>query len=271
MGCRVYKILGWSRASIEDLAPCNPANWAIYYGEVHERGWSIECSKRIVEATAGRGAKFLALEHFTYEDQEALDEWSRGAIDWDTMKDSYTGGFNIDLYKPLLEEARSRGLRLLALFPPRRIAALISHKGVEGLREAASMLPQNIRVDPELILEEYKGYRERILSLIPRRGPMARLDPERIVMAQAFKDTVAASIVSQALQELGPGVVVAGWVHVEVNGSIPSRVERLNPQAGFLSVTSRESGLEEARREIGEWLWATIASYLALPVEHGLS
>ncbi len=270
MGCIIYRILDWSRTNIEDLTPCNHSNWTIYYGEIHERSWSIECSKSIVETAAESGAKFLALEHFTYEDQEALDKWSRGAIDWATMKNSYTGGFNIDVYKPLLEEARGRSLRLLALFPPRRIAAMVSHKGVEGLKEAVSMLPRSIRVDPELILEEYKGYRERILSLIPRHGPMARLDPERIVMAQAFKDAVAAGIVSRALQELGPGVVVAGWVHVEVNGSIPSRVRRLNPQAGFLSVTSREAGLEEARRNIGEWLWATIASYLALPVEHGL-
>lgn len=267
MECTIYRIRGWSRAGEEEVISCSPARrWILYLGEVHEAAWSVECNTRLLREAHKAGARFLGLEHFTYTQQELLDKWASRALDWSGLTGAYDGGFKLEAYRPLLEEARRLGMRIIGLFPPRSLAARLARSGPQGLEEIVTPVPSDIL--REAVLEEYHGYRERLVSLFPREGPMAGLDPGNLVLAQAFKDTVAGYLASRAMSRYGSGVVVSGWAHVEFNGSIPSRARRFDPGHGFLSVTARDAGLGEARRELEEWLRVTIASFVSLPEGH---
>ncbi len=267
MACGIYRLRDWSRVEPGEVLGCRPARrWILYLGEVHEAGWSIYCNTMLLREAAKAGARFLGLEHFTYDQQELLDEWFAGTLDWGGLTGKYTGGFRLDAYEPLLEEARRLGLRPVALFPPRRLASQVARMGIDALDSLETPLPPSLL--REAVVEEYRGYRERLLSLFPREGPMARLGKEGLILAQAFKDTVAGYLAAEASSRYGSGIVLAGWAHVEFNGSIPSRARRFDPGHGFLAVTARESGLDEARSRLEEWLPVTIASFLSIPHGH---
>ncbi len=267
MGCGVYRLRDWARVGPGEVLGCRPARrWILYLGEVHEAGWSVHCNTMLLREASSSGARFLGLEHFTYDQQELLDEWSTGSLDWGGLMEEYRGGFRLEAYKPLLEEARRQGMRIVALFPPRSLAARVARMGLEALDSIDSPLPRGLLRDA--VVEEYRGYRERLLSLFPREGPMARLSPEGLILAQAFKDTIAGYLAAMASSRYGSGVVVTGWAHVEFNGSIPSRARRFDPDHGFLAVTARGSSLAEARAGLEEWLPVTIASFLSLPDGH---
>jgi len=174
--------------------------WIIYVGEEHEKGWIIRCLLTLINALRDR-IGFIGMEHFNYTQQHLLDSWLKGSISWRVLVEEYSRGgegFNLTLYKPLLDEARSIGVPIIGLMPPRWHASIIAHRGLEALYQEAEPL-----VDPGEVLREYKGYASRFLSLIPREGPMTRLDPKRLLIAQAYKDTVMAFNSFKALREYG--------------------------------------------------------------------
>ena len=245
----VYSVRPWRPSSIaEALSGLAGRRWAAFYGEVHERRWSVAAALATAGAASRLGAAWLGLEHFNYEQQQLLDAWLEGRIDWGRLVEAYSGsreGFRLEAYRPLLEGAARLGLRIVALMPPRELAALVARRGL-GALEGVEGLP----VSPGEVRLDYPGYRERFLELIPRHGPMARLDPERLLEAQAFKDQVMAALAARALERLGPGLVVAGWAHVEHRGTVPERLSRLAPGVAVRVVTSREAGPEEARGEL---------------------
>ncbi|MEB3774933.1 MAG: ChaN family lipoprotein [Desulfurococcales archaeon] len=263
MSCNMYKIGSWERVELGEVLSCIRGDgWIIYVGEVHERGWIVNCIRSLVNALRDR-IGFIGMEHFNYTQQPLLDSWLRGSIGWGELVEEYRSGdegFNLTIYKPLLEDARSLGIPVVGLMPPRRHASLIAHKGLEALYQEAEP-----PVDPGEVLREYRGYADRFLSLIPRQGPMARLDPRRLLLAQAYKDTVMAYNALKALKRYGNGVVVTGWAHVEHNGTVPTRAKALDPGHRYMVLTSRESGLNDASRELEGVREVLLASYLLLP------
>ena len=263
MTCNIYRIASWRRVGLDEVLSCVKGDgWIIYVGEEHEKGWIIRCLLTLINALRDR-IGFIGMEHFNYTQQHLLDSWLKGSISWRVLVEEYSRGgegFNLTLYKPLLDEARSIGVPIIGLMPPRWHASIIAHRGLEALYQEAEPL-----VDPGEVLREYKGYASRFLSLIPREGPMTRLDPKRLLIAQAYKDTVMAFNSFKALREYGSGLVIAGWAHVEHNGTVPTRVKALNPRHRYMVLTSRGSSLQDASRELEEVRGLLLASYLLLP------
>lgn len=215
----------------------------VFYGEVHAREWSVRCELEVLRGYARAGlVGWIGLEMFDYSMQDLLDSWSRGKISWDRFTREYErlgGGFPLDKYRPLLTWAREAGIVLKAIMLPRHIARIVSREGLESEKLGEFDIP----VDPWSVKVDYKWYRENFMGLIPRQGPMARLDPERLLQAQALKDEVAAELSWRYLREHGPGMVVMGWAHVEYNGGVPTRLAERGGR--YLVITSRET-LDEA-------------------------
>ncbi len=231
----------------------------VFYGEVHAREWSVRCELEVLRGYARAGSiRWVGLEMFEYNMQSLLDSWSRGEISWDQLLEEYErlgGGFPLDVYRPLLIGARETGLALKAIMLPRHIARIVSREGL-GSEKLGNL---DIPVDPRRVSVDYRWYRENFMELIPRHGPMARLDPERLLQAQALKDEVAAELSWRYLREQGPGLVVMGWAHVEYNGGVPTRLAERGGR--YLVITSRET-LDEAMRVSSRR--GVIASFIAV-------
>ncbi len=192
----------------------------LYIGEVHEQEWLIEeVAALLGELCMNKKLSFLAVEYFNVEQQDIIDKWLRHEITFEELNSLYKQGpegFNLAKYKPILDEARRCGTRIIGVMPPRTLARQVSR---------TLNIPTEYRdiLDPLNVIPEYE---EMITSLFPREGPMARIPVKNLLVAQSFKDSVAAAKVAEAIR-LGPGAVIMGWAHVEVKGAVATRVAKL--------------------------------------------
>ncbi len=240
----------------------------IYLGEVHQRRWIISLSIDILERLAGmEGELYIGMEHFNIEQQDLLDAYLEGEMEWDELVEKYEEGpegFDLEYYRPLIEWARDNNTHIYGLMPPRIYASQLVRLYMSGDKEGVDRLlaRYGISIDD---LDAGEEYRERFLQLIPREGPMARLDPEALLLAQSFKDEVMARRIVELSRRYRAGYILTGSGHVEHKGSVPTRVVKHGYRGGYTVVTSREAGREEALEELrraGKYL---VARYLALP------
>jgi len=239
----------------------------IFLGEVHQRRWVIDLSLDILRHLGGGGGTYIGLEHFNREQQELLDAYLEGELEWEELVREYEEGpegFNLEYYRPLIEWGRDSGTAIYGLMPPRIYASQLVRLYMSGDTSAMERLLARYGLTPE-DLEAGQEYRERFLQLIPKEGPMARLDPEALLMAQSFKDEVMARRIAELSRRYRRGFILTGSGHVEHIGSVPTRVARLGYRGGYTVITSREAGREEALKELMEARRYIIAKYLAIP------
>lgn len=191
-----------------------------FIGEVHEREWLIREVAGLLTDLCARGRlSFLGVEYFNVEQQELVDSWLMGKISFEDLAREYEKGpegFDLYKYRPMLETARECGARIIGVMPPRNIANMVARTG--RIPEGYEGIP-----DPSILVREYEVL---VSSLFPKQGPMARIPLRGLLLAQSFKDSVAALRVAEA-SRMGPGAVVMGWVHVEVKGAVATRTSRL--------------------------------------------
>jgi len=252
----VYRVPGFVEARAGDIV--SEAGRVVFLGEVHEREWLVGFMTGLLEALARDDLDFLGVEWFNVEQQGLLDAWLEGSLSWEGLVEEYRKGpegFNLDVYRPLLEAARGLGVRIVGVMPPRSLARRVSREGV------IPWLPEGA---PDPAVWAGRENRRLVSSLFPRQGPMAGIPVERLLLAQSYKDSVAAWVVAGAARR-GRGLVVMGWVHVEPVGSVPSRVEAMLGEGVGPVVGAREEGLEGLAAWYGEWAWALLTRFYVLP------
>ena len=215
----------------------------LFYGEVHRVPWIIELARKLISLRYEAGLlRFVGLEYFNYRMEGLVRDWLEDKIDWDDFISEYSKGpegFPLEEYRPILDEIKGLGVEVIGVMPPRDEARKVSRNGLEGINDIldSPVSPSEVRLD-------YKGYMERLLSMIPKAGPMAMLDPEKIVMAQAYKDEVIAYKVAEAYRRLGPGMVITGYAHSEIHGSASTRLRNRGVE-DFIVLTTRDAKYEE--------------------------
>jgi len=230
----IYKVDGWKAVDFGDL-DLGRYN-AILFGEVHHVDWIISFEKKLLGEAGDIG--FVAMEHFNYEMDRLLERWICGCIDWDSFVEEYRRGpegFDLDSYKPLLQEARDRKIPIYGAMPPRDIASKIAKEGLTALTEEGE-----IHATIEEVSKDYPGYVDAIKSMIPREGPMAKLDIQGIIYAQAYKDTIMAKRIFNLIKRLGRGILYTGYAHIEIPGSVSTRLKDMGV-GDILVITSRDS------------------------------
>lgn len=223
----------------------------VFFGEVHRVPWIIELASNILRLRyeAGR-LKFVGLEYFNYRMEHLVNDWLKDRISWSEFLDEYMKGpegFPLNEYRPILDYIKDVGLEFIGVMPPRDDARKVSIYGLDAI----NTLPDP-PISPDEVKLDYPGYRERILEMIPKTGPMARLDREKIVMAQAYKDEVIAYKVSEAYKSFGYGVVITGYAHSEIYGSASTRA-RMRGVKNYIVITSRINSLPDVIKEFGRY------------------
>ncbi len=219
----------------------------VFFGETHENPSVIDWELRVLQALYTLASKnnvefIVGMEHFNIEQQDVIDAYIKGNISWRDLVDIYTEGpegFDLDYYRSILDFARRHSIEVVGLMPPRTYAKIIAMKGLsQSILAKYGFYPDDISRYPS-------EYRERLMDLFPREGPMAHIDEEKLVLAQSFKDQVMAKRIVEKLGRHTLFYAIMGSGHCEHAGSVPDRVKALsknNPRVTVITVKVKGIG-----------------------------
>jgi uncharacterized iron-regulated protein len=225
---------------LQDLRPRD----VVYLGEYH----SIARHHRLEEEllrylTQSNRPAVLALEHFEFQQQPALDRFSRGEIGLNELASQtdlarrWPGYTN---YLSLLGTAQKSGVALLALNARSDTIRAVARKGLAGVSSTQRKeLPEQIVLDDPV----YERVLDQSLSVHMAFDPQ-KLRP--VYEAQVCRDeTMAARLTEYLASAAGKGrlaIVLCGRGHCEFGLGTPARVARRAPGLTQRILLFSESG-----------------------------
>jgi len=215
----------------------------VYVGERHDRPEDHAVQYALLRRLhAQEPSLAIGMEMFQVPFQEPLDDWSQGRIDEANLREGteydQRWGYDFGMYRPMLEYARSRGLRVVALNAPREVVFAVAQGGIEGLSDdVAASLPELDLEDAEhraLFDEAFDAGQHEVVEGI-----------DRYYQAQVVWDETMGTRVADTLRSPeGPSrmIVFAGRVHVQGGLGIPRRAARrgAEPFLVVMPVTEKE-------------------------------
>ena len=225
----------------------------IFLGEVHDQIEHHQIQVRVLQGVMEKGEHVVvAMEMFERSQQPILDRWSQGLlteeeflkeIQWETI-----WGMDYNLYKGILDEIRTRHLKVLGLNVQRDWVRKVAQNGIEELS-----LEDRKRL-PEMDLTDQR-HRVYIASIYKSHKGGSAKDFEYFYQAQCLWDEAMAETLSEFLKSPeGEGktlLVFAGNGHVVFNFGIPKRFYRRT------SIPYQTIVLKEWRKKIDEELTFT--------------
>ncbi len=221
----------------------------IYLGERHDDPLDHAMQYRILRTLHRDDSSLhVGMEMFQRPFQPVLDDWVAGRLDEESLRrrtewdDRW--GYDIRLYRPLLELVRSRSIPLWALNAPRELTRAVAAHGIDALgEEERAQLP-------ELALDD-AAHKALFLEAMREDGGHPHANDaqalERLYQAQVVWDETMAETVSRALDAGASRVVVlAGTLHIRAGLGIPERVHRRKPSSTYRVVLSIAKDDEEA-------------------------
>jgi uncharacterized iron-regulated protein len=166
----------------------------------------------------------LGMEFFLRSDQATLDAWISGEIDDSELLRATEwydrGSYRFDYYRPVMEAARTRGLRVVGLNVPREILRAVNRGGLESLTDEQQAEVGDIATDGSA---EHRYLVSRYFGETVALMPAGWFD--NMYSAQCLWDVVMARSI---LSELRPGetmVVIVGSGHVAYGLGISRRIQ----------------------------------------------
>lgn len=216
----------------------------VFIGESHDQPAHHAVQRALIEALSEKREVMLGLEMFQAPYQSVLDDYVSGRIDEAAFiaQSEYEKrwGFEYALYRPILELARTKGIRVLALNAPSEVSRAVGRGGLDALDDA-----QRAAL-PELDLHN-EAHRALVMDALKQHASMGEETLERFYTAQVIWDETMADRAVRGLRgeplggaapesaegegEVGEPkapllIVLAGQMHVRAGLGIPSRVIR---------------------------------------------
>ena len=199
----------------------------VLFGELHNNPiahWlELEIANSIYKSNSNL---VLAFEMFEADDQIVVDEFVNGTIEenhlmsdakvWDNYKTDY---------KPLVDFAKAKDLKVVASNIPRRYANLVYKKGLTALDSLSPEAKSWIAPLPIQVDLEQRGYKNMISQMKGHGG-----SPENLAISQAVKDATMAHFI---LKNSTPGNVifhVNGTYHSQDGEGILWYIKRSRPE-----------------------------------------
>lgn len=200
----------------------------VYVGEKHDRphdhAVQLQVLDMLVQLEPSVG---LGLEMFKRPFQKWVSDYVAGRIDEAKMLErtqwSKRWGFDIALYRPILEYARQHKLPTYALNARDEITRKVAREGLEALD------PVDRETVPELVLDD-AAHREEIREVFDAHGMgHGKMTFENFYTAQVIWDeTMAHEVAAELTKDGAPEriVVLAGGGHIRRGLGIPQRAAR---------------------------------------------
>ncbi len=238
----------------------------IYVGESHDQIEHHHIQVRMIQALMARGKDVvIGMEMFGRSQQSVLDRWSQGLlteeeflkeIQWKT-----TWGMDYELYKGILDMAKSYHLKVLGLNVPRDLVRKVAENGTAKLSsEEKKGLPEMDLTD-----REHRAY---IASIYKGHGEGSARNFGKFYEAQCLWDEAMAESLFEFLrssQAEGKTILVfAGSGHVAFNFGIPKRLYRritVSSKTMVLKAWTEKldtgSTFTKASSPVADFLWIT--------------
>lgn len=234
---------------IADLAKAR----VIYVGEDHTNPFHHAAQLEIIKALARTIPDLtIGMEMFDFTYQPVLDQWCAGKLnEAEFLQRTHwyaNWRYNFDLYRGILEYAKEKGLRVIALNVPFHIPAKIRIGGINSLAEAdRRLLPATI----DTTNADHRAYLEKIFKMHTFAG---QENFEYFYEAQCTWEDAMADAVARHLGA-GKMVVLAGSGHIIYKFGIPNRAFARNP-ASFITIYPVPVGTD-AEPTWADFLWVT--------------
>lgn len=211
-------------------------NQVVLFGELHNNPIShflqIKLTKDLY-AESGSNL-ILAAEMFEADEQIILNEYLSGKISERNFKaeSKLWNNYATD-YKPLVEFAKSNGLKFIASNIPRRYASIVYNKGLPGLDSLEPhayewIVPLPVSID--LTLKSYASLKEGM------EGHKNNFLPE----SQAIKDATMAYFILKNLKPNSKIIHFNGAYHSDFYEGIHWFLKRDKPELKILTISSVE-------------------------------
>jgi aminopeptidase N len=199
----------------------------IYIGETHDRFSHHVMQLEIIKDLRRKGRKMaIGMEMFQRPFQKALDDYVEGKIDErEFLKASEyfkRWGFDYNLYRPILQFARSEKISVVALNMKQEIVDKVFRGGLDSLSEAEQdSVPSQMDFSDD-------AYKERLEKIFQEHEDFKARNFNFFCQAQILWDETMSESVDQFLR-VHPDfqmVVLAGSGHLEYGSGIPKRTAR---------------------------------------------
>jgi uncharacterized iron-regulated protein len=196
----------------------------VLIGEAHTEIEQKRFHGELLDAMAAlKGELVLGMEFFLRTDQEALDAWLAGTInDAELLRRTAwydRGSYRFEYYRPVMEVARSRGLRVVGLNVPREIPRAVNRGGLEALSD------EQRAVVGEVVTSGSPEHRYLIARYF---GDTVAVMPaswfENMYAAQCLWDVVMARSILADLRPDETMLVIVGTGHVAYGLGISRRI-----------------------------------------------
>ena len=201
----------------------------IYVGETHNRFSHHVVQLEIIKNLHRKGKKVaIGMEMFQRPVQKVLDDYVAGKVDErDFLKKSEyfrRWGFDFNLYRPILQFARSEHIPVVALNIPKEIVDKVARSGLESLTgEEKKDVPGGMdfadaayKERLEKVFQEHESLRDR---------PFDFFYQAQILWDEAMSESIDAFLRKQPGYQM---VVLAGNGHLAHGSGIPQRTMRRN-------------------------------------------
>ncbi len=206
----------------------------IYIGEAHYTPSHVAAALQVLQSVLGGGRKpILGMEMFSWDGQAGLDRYLKGTV---TSTDDFLaesqwknnwGGKYAD-YSALVDFAKTHGLTLLGLNPPRPLVRNVAKTGLAAVGSDPQVQQWTIPVpfpadDPE--------YRRVIYEQIEQcHGGLSQEVYQKIYEASVFRDEGMSAVITTTVKSDAPEpttfVSYTGAGHIQYGLPIPKRVKR---------------------------------------------
>ncbi|MCA1958169.1 MAG: ChaN family lipoprotein [Nitrospira sp.] len=249
----------------------------VYVGEEHYNAYHIEAALRILEHLRANGVKpIIGMEMFGWDGQGALDDYvsNKNLSKSDFLAQvrwTQNWGGAFEDYEPLVAFARTHGLSVRAMNPPRPLIRQIVKVGLAEARKDPEW--QRWGLHQEEIVDD-PAYRARILDQIQRcHGGGSKDHFQSMYEASMVRDEGMAVTIATSLNDLRRSqekarrtiVSYTGGGHIQYGLPVPQRVaRRFSGQVKQTTVylmsfdgTKTDELREQMRERIADYIWLT--------------
>lgn len=208
-------------------------------GETHDHPGHHQVQLKVLRRLAeGKRPLVVGIEWLEHGAQPACDALSAGEItvaefakrvDW-----RRNWGYPLKLYAPILEEVRSRGIKLVALNAPLSVVRQVARGGLKSLTPE-----QRAQLAPAMDLDD-PAYRAMVARQFAAHGVKGRRAADNFLAAQVARDETMAHYLARAMTPWPDGrirgLVLAGSGHLVHGLGLVPRIKRRLPGAVLLTV-----------------------------------
>ena len=202
------------------------ASNVVYCSELHNSSDGHEFQAKLLKGLyAANPSIVVFMEMFQANSQKTLDSYLGSEmsedeflkkVDW-----NHTWGFDYKFYKPIIDFAKEKKLKIIAMDAPLSIVRKVARQGLEALTEEEKAGLPHVKLDNE-------RYRSIIVDELKRmHDKMAKMDDaacQRYYEAFCLRNDVMAGNILKNTKNGEKAFVIVGAGHADYIGGVPKRV-----------------------------------------------